>query len=96
MRALRLNARARADLDRLLQFQAQRSARVRAAAEARLADGLQLIGEHPLVGFPISGVYRQLVLRFGGGAYILRYRVMDNEILVTRIWHSLERRTGRR
>lgn len=92
MRTLRLSARADADITRLMAFQARRSKRVRAAAEARLADGLQLIGEHPLIGFPVSSAYRQLVLRFGGGAYVLRYRLTETEIVVTRIWHSLERR----
>lgn len=83
-------------MTRLLEFQARRSERIRAAAQTRLADGLRLIGEHPLIGFPVSGAYRQLVLRFGGGAYILRYRLTDEEIVVTRIWHSLERRPNRK
>jgi len=35
---------------------------------------------------------RQLVVPFGRGAYILHYRLTDDAIFVTRIWHSREDR----
>lgn len=91
-RVLRLGGRAQSDVDRLLAFQARRSKRLRAAAELRIAEALQLVGEHPLIGFEVGGAYRQVVLRFGAGGYVVRYRVTDDEIIVTRLWHTSEDR----
>ena len=38
--------------------------------------------------------YRELVVPFGAGAYIVRYRVnrRRNTIVITRLWHGRERR----
>jgi len=35
---------------------------------------------------------RELYLAFGAGAYVLRYILTENNIVVIRVWHSRERR----
>ena len=49
----------------------------------------------PEKGRPLSTGLRDLIVPFGKAAYIVRYVVRKDEqrILVTRIWHSRERRT---
>jgi plasmid stabilization system protein ParE len=39
--------------------------------------------------------YRELVVPFGAGAYIIRYRVdhRRNKVVITRLWHGREQRT---
>ena len=36
---------------------------------------------------------RELVIRFGSGAYVLRYRIDDQgDVIIIRVWHGRERR----
>jgi hypothetical protein len=37
---------------------------------------------------------RELVVPFGAGAYVLRYRIQDETVVITRVWHSRERSGG--
>jgi plasmid stabilization system protein ParE len=39
--------------------------------------------------------YRELIVPFGAGAYIIRYRIdpRRNVVVITRLWHGRERRT---
>lgn len=45
---------------------------------------------------PFKGVEREhgreLIIKFGKAAYVIRYRVTDEAVIVTRIWHSLQNR----
>lgn len=36
--------------------------------------------------------FRELIIKFGKSAYVIRYRVTDDAVIVTRIWHSLQDR----
>ncbi len=80
------------DLTRVFTFLEGKSSRSALRARARIINGLVLISEHPRVGRSVGGAIRQVVVRFGRTAYVIRYRLTADEILITRIWHSKERR----
>jgi plasmid stabilization system protein ParE len=50
--------------------------------------------EHAELGRPIEidSHRRELVLPFGAGAYVLRYRIEGETIVMIRVWHGREQR----
>lgn len=90
---IRLSTSAQLDLARLPEFLAPKS--VTAAARARMVmiSALDSLGETPLRGRPLDrGGLREIVVSFGRGGYVFRYRATDEEVFVTRIFHTRERR----
>lgn len=81
-----------ADLARLEAFIAAESRGNAARAITRIIRGLQNLQDLPDLGKEVGDGFRQLVLRHGKGGYIIRYRVLDDIILITRIWHGKEER----
>jgi plasmid stabilization system protein ParE len=54
------------------------------------------LGDQPERGRPAARPgYRELVVPFGAGAYIIRYRIdaRRDSVVITRLWHRRERRT---
>jgi plasmid stabilization system protein ParE len=92
---LRILPRARFDIDRLHQFLAPKDP----AAANRMVDAvleaMLTLKSAPEKGRRLSTGLRELIVPFGKGAYIVRYVVRKDEqrILITRIWHSRERRS---
>ncbi len=86
---------ARFDLDRLHQFLTPKNP----AAANRMVDAVShamfTLKSAPEKGRQLSTGIRELIVPFGRAAYIVRYAVRKDEqrILVTRIWHSRERRS---
>jgi plasmid stabilization system protein ParE len=82
------------DLQRLRQFiePANKSAAQRAMARIRQI-AAALIAE-PKIGRIVEDIpdMRELISHFGGGAYVLRYRIYSEVIVIARIWHSREQR----
>jgi len=83
-----------ADIQRLYDFLIEQDPR---AAE-RAVRGIQL-GAQKLLDFPRVGrrmddatERRELFVPFGAGAYVLRYRIHADTIVVLRVWHSREER----
>ncbi|WP_242395538.1 type II toxin-antitoxin system RelE/ParE family toxin [Anaeromyxobacter oryzisoli] len=35
---------------------------------------------------------RQIVVRFGGAGYVIRYRVDEDDVVIARVWHAREHR----
>ncbi len=81
-----------ADLARLEAFIAADSKRQAARAIARIIRGLQNLQDFPELGKEVGDGFRQIVLRHGKNGYVIRYRVLDTTVLITRIWHGLEDR----
>ena len=50
------------------------------------------LAEQPFKGVERQSGFRELVIKFGKSAYMVRYRVSDDAVIVTRIWHSLQNR----
>jgi plasmid stabilization system protein ParE len=85
---------AKDDIQRLHQFLHGKNV----AAAARMIDTL-LSGADRLLMFPEQGAplndklkRRELFLPFGGGSYVLRYRLEREKNIVIRVWHSRELR----
>jgi plasmid stabilization system protein ParE len=91
-RKLVYSQHADADLERLEAFIAAESKRQAARAIARILRGLQNLQRLPELGKEIGDGYRQLILRHGKSGYVIHYRVLDDAILITRLWHGKEDR----
>lgn len=91
-RKLVYSQHADADLERLEIFIAAESKRQAARAIARILRGLQNLQRMPELGKDIGDGFRQLILRHGKSGYVIRYRVLEDSILITRIWHGKEER----
>lgn len=85
---------AKQDIARLHSFLHEKSA----DAASRMVDVL-LAGADQLLAFPEIGKpmgdelqRRELFLTFGGGAYVLRYKLVQEQVVIIRVWHSRESR----
>lgn len=88
-------AKARLDVERLIDFLWEKQPDVAVRAARIMADGGRLLESSPRLGRPISdGTGRRaLSLPFGSGAYILHYMLKDeNTVIILRVWHSREQR----
>ena len=95
MRRVELRPGARRDLLRLETFLAKMSP---PAAERRMAwlqSELQALGAEPQRGRHFSRQRFELVLRYRRASYIVRYRVTDDKVTITRIFHGREDRPPR-
>jgi len=50
------------------------------------------LADFPELGVSVGEGLRQLILRYGKSAYVVRYIVLENTIIITRIWHGRENR----
>jgi plasmid stabilization system protein ParE len=91
-RSIEFAVAARADLLRLKAHLEPESPRAAQRAVDRIITGIELLADFPEMGVRYRGAFRTLYLRFGNSAYVVRYRVSDDTILITRIWHGRERR----
>ena len=81
------------DLERLPRFLDFKSPGAAARSRQVLLQAIASLAEMPHRGRPAAVAdARELVVPFGRDAYILRYRVRADEVVVTRIRHSRERR----
>ena len=88
-------ARALADVERLIVFLQERDRVAAQRAAGVLQAGAKLLREFPRGGRPLQDGTgrRELVIPFGDGAYVLRYRMADDgTIVVLRVWHGRENR----
>ena len=81
------------DVDRLRDFIKSENPRAAQRAAKRIVEGVALLQENPEVGVPVENLidYRDLMLTFGAGEYIIRYRKeKTNRIVIVRVRHSKE------
>jgi plasmid stabilization system protein ParE len=85
---------AQADIQRLYAFLREKSP----GAAERAIRAIQL-GAQRLLAFPHPGrrmddetERREVSVPFGAGAYVLRYRMHEETLVVIRVWHSREER----
>jgi toxin ParE1/3/4 len=84
--AVRDLARLRALLDDRNPAAAKRAAR-------RIREAAAALREQPELGRIVVGEeFRDLLAPFGGGAYVLRYRLDPDAVVVVRVWHGREER----
>jgi len=87
--------RARADLDRLRDFLAPHGDTLSARAVDTLFAAASSLADQPERGRPAARTgYRELIVPFGRGAYVIRYRVdpRRNAVVIARLWHGREQR----
>jgi plasmid stabilization system protein ParE len=93
MMALRWAPGAVADLVRLRSFLGDKNPAAAARAAQRLREAAALLRSQPELGHAVDGeVFRDLLAPFGGGAYVLRYRIDDDAVVIVRVWHGREER----
>jgi plasmid stabilization system protein ParE len=86
-------SRARADLDRLRNFLAPQGQPLSARAADTLFAAAYSLADNPERACPaMRAGYRELVVPFRDGAYVIRYRVDQrrNAVVITRLWHGRE------
>jgi len=82
------------DLERLYDFLVEREPAAAERAIRVIEDGADRLGEWPERGRAMDDNTgrRELVVPFGAGAYVLRYRLHQDTVVILRVWHSREER----
>jgi plasmid stabilization system protein ParE len=86
------NPRALTDLDRLFDFIAIENPIAAGAAGAVILDAIGILERHPLVGRPVRGALRELVISHGRAGYVALYRVSatSDHVEILAIRHQRE------
>jgi len=83
------------DLVRLREFLGHKNPGAVERAALRIREAAGVLRERPELGRVVEDeAFRDLVARFGSGAYVLRYRIDEDAVVVVRVWHSREERGG--
>ncbi len=82
------------DIRRLYDFLLDKDPAAAGRVARAIRTGADRLVESPEIGRPLADgtARRELVIPFGAGAYVLRYRVHDNTVVVIRVWHGREAR----
>ena len=82
------------DIQRLHEFLHEKNAEAAQRMVNTILDGADKLLSFPEIGKPLNDELkrRELFLSFGGGSYVLRYRLDGENIVVIRVWHSRELR----
>jgi len=82
------------DIQRLYDFLLAQNPGAAARAMDALLDGTDRLAEMPEIGKPMGDDTgrRELYLPFGVGAYVLRYKIDRENVVIIRVWHSREHR----
>lgn len=82
------------DLERLYSFMSQINPSGLDKSAKRLNQSFDMLQEHPLAGYGLDQLpkTRELLIPFGKGNYIIRYRIKNKQIHIAHIWHSRENR----
>ena len=80
------------DVQRLREFIQQNNPEAARHAATRIREALQILINNPVAGSPVEEVwpFRDLVVSFGSGNYILRYREDATRVVIVRVRHSRE------
>lgn len=82
------------DITRLRGFLEDKSPQAGSRAAAVIRGGASKLANFPAIGKPMNddSGQRELFLPFGAGGYVLRYRIDQGMVVITRVWHSNENR----
>ena len=85
---------AREDVERLFEFLVDVNPAAAERAVRLIQQGANRLLEQPELGRPmaVDSFRRELVLPFGVAAYVLRYRLEGDYVVVIRVWHGREER----
>lgn len=82
------------DIRRLFEFLVEKDPIAAARAMDLIGDGANGLLDMPELGKPMNddSRRRELYLPFGTSAYVLRYRLDGDVIIIIRVWHGREQR----
>jgi len=85
---------AQEDLQRLHEYLSSYSKKAAAKAINKLIEATSSLKEFPEKGRPwhIDMDFRELFVTFGARGYVVRYRIVQDKIIIVRVWHALENR----
>jgi plasmid stabilization system protein ParE len=87
------SATARNDLIRLREFIQSHNPRAAKQSSEKILKAVGLIVDNPAIGMQVEGRQDyELVILFGQNSYILRYQIIEQKIVILKIWHSREDR----
>jgi toxin ParE1/3/4 len=90
---LKWSETALADVTRLRRFIEPHSPEAARRVAEALKKGAALLIDHPGIGRRLGGRQdRELDIPFGKRGYVMRYRLDGDDIVILKIWHSLENR----
>ncbi len=81
------------DLIRVREFIRTKNPTAAKKAAERISSAITILQDNPEVGRPLfDGLegFRDLVVPFGQGGYVIRYRMNDNVCVIVRLWHTKE------
>jgi len=80
------------DVERLRNFIKSENPRAAQRAAKRILEGVKILQDNPEAGVPVENLidYRDLMLTFGAGEYIIRYREETSRVVIVRVRHSKE------
>lgn len=82
------------DLQRLRDFLKKKNPNAARRTAQKIRNTAQLILENPAIGYRLENRNdREFSTPFGKDGYIIRYRVIDNTIVILKIWHTRETRS---
>jgi plasmid stabilization system protein ParE len=85
---------AAADLDCLISFLLKNNPTAASRAATTLRSAIRSLDTIPERGGPSKLLdTRELIVPFGRSAYVVRYSVASDEVIVLRIWHGRENRS---
>jgi plasmid stabilization system protein ParE len=81
-----------ANIERAFEYLAEKDPRSALAAASAIRTGVDLLAQHPLIGRPVEGELRELVISFGKTGYVALYRFVpsENRVRVLAIRHQRE------
>ena len=82
------------DLDRFVEFLEPTSPRLAQIIPAELVKRVDLVSKNPHVGRALdeTGAFRQVVVQVLGAAYVIRYEVAADAVIILRVFHGREHR----
>jgi len=93
MRRLKWTPRSLRDVVRLHDFLVPMSREAAKRAVKAIRQGVKLLGKHPEMGRPVDELpteFREWVIEFGNGAYVVMYHYDGKEVVILAIRHGRE------
>jgi plasmid stabilization system protein ParE len=87
-----ISTEAAKDVDRLEAWLLDKNPSAAVRVGVVMEEALASLEQMPERGRALTTTMRELNAPFGHGVYVIRYRVMDQQVIVTRIFHGRERR----
>ena len=81
------------DVARLRDFLQDKNPQAAQRAASRIKEAVQILRENPEAGKPVEDLvaFRDLVIPFGNGNYVLRYREEVSRVVIVRVRHNKDK-----